>query len=647
LLAKVSLIEWPFPSDNSEVPDFADYEARDRYVAGFINHNLVFEDVAYDGRVNTNIRLELATTYLEEICGCWTLGAMNYCKVEYFDKSDNVMGCRFYFIDGIDVLNSYYGEDAVGTLGNSVVSLNIRADPWMNSMLPLRDNTDQAGICRPCIVEQAHVNRWSADSTAPNIYPVKEGCDGWRQLVNQHDIKTFNEKKGGSRFEIYVISWLENNNNSDALPEQHVAVFIPGEPIKVGLAKYTMPSVESVISGNMSYRMGITADSVLFIGPAPYLPVKVGGNSTDGYELSYLIATDSLGGESYYGIDGSRIGSNTSDVYALDITGQAYPDFWSQDASGYLDLPTKPTWTAGGIPYSEDAEPALFMEPYREDIICDGQGMPQFTLPDSRRFDSDLYLYAEPAIDPGGYSTGFELGRRYVSSPYPAIVNEHNRGMLGTRTVIDAPNGNIIASKWLDYSLNQRAIDLQYKKQTAFVEGIGGIASSVSTSMIAGNAAGLLSGITSGLIGAGVTQEKYRLDRDYNDANIRNMPNQMAIVSDGGALIKHKAYMLKVANLKLDDVSMQEAASRFMLNGYNLNMLMTPRWTDRRYFNYIRTRNINLSALVPRQRDMRDQLEGIFNRGVRVWHMDRVETDGMYYSDFDFTKENIEQALIS
>ena len=648
MLAKVSLIDWPFPSDNSEVPDFADYEARDCYVSRFINSSLVFEDVAFDGRANTSIRLELATTWLEEVCGCWTHGAMNYCKVEFFDRSENIQGCRFYFIDGIDILNSYYAGDAAGTLGNSVVSLNIRADPWMNSMLPLRDVTGQANVCRPCIVEQAHVDRWAADSSQPNIYPVKEGCDGWRQYINRHNIQTFNEMKGGARFEIYVISWLTNDANSgDALPEQHVAVFIPGEPIKVGNTSYNMPSMESVISGNMAYRMGITADSVLFVGPAPYLPVKVEGDRTNGYELSYLIAITSLGAESYWGGDGTRIGGSSSTVYALDITGQAYPDFWSQNVAASLELPTKPTWTPGGIAYSEDAEPALYMEPYREDIICDGQGMPQFTLPDSKKFDSDLKLYVEPAIDPGGYSTGFELGREYVSSPYPAIVKEHNRGMLGTRTVIDAPNGNIISSKWLDYSLSQRAIDLQYKKQTAFVEGIGSMAASVSTGLIAGNVAGAVGGIVSGVIGAGVTQEKYRLDRDYNDANIRNMPNQMAIVSDGGALIKHKAYMLTIANLKLDDTSMNEAASRFMLNGYNLNMLMVPKWTNRRYFNYMRTRDINLSQLVPRQRDMRDQLESVFNRGVRVWHMDRVEADGMHYSDFDFTKENIEQALIS
>ena len=646
MLAKVSLIDWPFPSDNSEVPDFADYKARDRYVAEFINSNLVFEDVAFDGRVNTNIRLELATTWLEEVCGCWTLGSMNYCKVEFFDRSENIQGCRFYFIDGIDILNSYYAGDAVGTLGNSVVSLNIRSDPWMNSMLPLRDVTGQAGVCRPCIVEQAHVDRWAADSSHPNIYPVKEGCDGWRELVSTRNIKTYNEVKGGDRFEIFVVSWLEKNQN-DTLPVQHVGIFVPDEPIKVGLTKYTMPGIQDVIDGNLAYRMGLTADSILFVGPAPYLPVLVEGDTTAGYTLAYLINKLGNAEEYYGGGDGTRLGGNTSDVWGLDISGQNYPHWWNQASDALLQLPTKPTWTEGGISYSETAEPALYMAPYREDMICDGQGMPQFTLPDRTRFSGDTSLYAEPAIDPGGYSTAFELGREYVSTPFPLIIHEHNRGMLGTRTVVDAPNGNIIASKWLDYSLSQRAIDLQYKKQTAFVEGIGGIASSVSTGMITGSASGILGGIASGLIGAGVTQEKYRLDRNYNDAIIRNTPNQMAIVSDGGSLIKNKAYMLNVANVKLDDISMQEAASRFKMFGYNLNILMTPRWSDRHYFNYIQTRNIDLSALVPRQRDMRDRLASVFNRGVRVWHMDRVEADGMHYSDFDFTKENIEQALIS
>lgn len=640
MLCDVTLLNWPFPSDNSEVPQFTNNNALLTYVASKrVTKNgtpIVFNDVAFDGRERTALRVQMDVNNIEDLVG--GSGNLNYLMMATRTGDAYNNGAAFYFIDSYDIINI----DDTGASSVAMVSLNIRTDPWMNSGLATKNTMPTV---RPCIVEQGHVDRWAADSSAPNIYPIKEGCDGWRELVTSHNIKTFNEQKGGARFEIFVISWLENNADDEALPVQHVGVFIPGEPVKVGMSKYTMPDRQDVIDGNLAYRMGITADSVLFVGPAPYLPVKVGGDTSTGYTLSYL--TDVVGDtEAYWGNDGTKLGTPSSDVYGLDISGQNYPHWWSQMSDTMLQLPTKPTWTTGGIAYSEDGEPALYMAPYREDILCDGQGMPQFSLPDRIRFSGNTALYVEPAIDPGGYSTAFELGRLYVSSPLPLVIHEHNQGMLGTRTVVDAPNGNIIASKWLDYSLSQRAIDLQYKKQTAFVEGIGGMASSVSTGMITGNAAGILGGIASGLIGAGVTQEKYRLDRNYNDATIRNTPNQMAIVSDGGALIKNDAYMLNIANVKLDDVSMQEAANRFMLNGYNLNMLMTPDWMSRRYFNFIKTRGINLNQAIP-ERKYRDQVEAIFDRGVTVWHINRMATDSLTYESFDYSRENIEEALVS
>jgi hypothetical protein len=90
---------------------------------------------------------------------------------------------------------------------------------------------------------------------------------------------------------------------------------------------------------------------------------------------------------------------------------------------------------------------------------------------------------------------------------------------------------------------------------------------------------------------------------------------------------------------------MKEAADRFMLYGYNLNMLMTPDWMSRRYFNFIKTRGINLNQAIP-ERKYRDQVEALFDRGVTVWHINRMATDSLTYESFDYSRENIEEALV-
>jgi hypothetical protein len=492
---------------------------------------------------------------------------------------------------------------------------------------------------RPCIVEQGHVDRWDSGAL-PKIYPIKEGCDGWRVKESSSRIKTFNEAdQSGSHFEIFLIAWL-NDGGEDT--RQHLAIFIPEKNVKGGdNAPHAMPTIEDVLRGDMCYNMGLKSENILFIGPAPYLPVKVTGTNTAGYELEVLEYRTSLGGNQWFGGTGSTIGGTGSTVWGVDITFTCYPFAWRQDAAAYLQRPTKPTWTPGGISHDDAAEPALYMEPYRQDVVCDAQGMPQFNLPDVERLTTDTpVLFFEPAIDPGGYSTALELGYRSGGSEYK------NAGILGTRSVVDTPNANLVSNKWLDYSMGQRTLDMAYKKQSAFIEGSVGMASSAASGIVMGNVAGAAAGIASGLIGAWGTQEKYKLDTKYNDATIRNQPNQMAVQGDGSALIKNAAYNLYVCNMKLDETSMKEAADRFMLYGYNLNMLMTPDWMSRRYFNFIKTRGINLNQAIP-ERKYRDQVEAIFDRGVTVWHINRMATDSLTYESFDYSRENIEEALVS
>lgn len=652
MLAKVSLMNWPFPSDNSEVPDFADYEARDRYVAGFINSNLVFEDVAFDGRVNTSIRLELATTWLEEICGCWTLGSMNYCKVEFFDRSENIQGCRFYFIDGIDVLNTFYNGESAGTLGNSVISLNIRADPWMNSMLPLRDNTEQAGACRPCIVEQAHVDRWKDKGNgwfAAKLYPIKEGCDGWRHVSAKRDIS--GPADGSDDYVSFTFGVVIYTETGDTRTHIFIA------PVGVSLSGGgTCPTETDFLDGSVISAMGLQSGAVQGMTLFTFFPL-VGERQADNTWKVYRITNPVYSGPF---LDPSVLSAMTpiqkGTAWGFDITNRK--DIWAQffrffypqviDLGIHTIKDIQPV-SAASLPISANPdtyEPAKNMEPARQLFITNATGEPIMKIPDTYKQYLDIVL--APVVSANGVSVMIALNNSSFvdsTSMYRALFRDSD--ICGARGIMDSPAIDIISSQWLDYSLSQRGLDNAYKKQVAMIDGVTNIANSTANGLIMGNPLGAIAGAVSGVISGVAEQEKYKLGVAYNDATIRNKPNTLAVAGEGKSIASYSNEALAFIETELDEVSMGELLSRFNLYGYNLNMLMRPDWTSRRYFNYIQTKNMNLSVLVPRQRSMRDQLENIFNRGVRVWHVDRVEADGMYYSNFDFTKENIEQALIS
>lgn len=651
MLAKVSLIDWPFPSDNSEVPDFADYEARDRYVARFINSSLVFEDVAFDGRVNTSIRLELATTWLEEVCGCWTLGAMNYCKVEFFDKSENIQGCRFYFIDGIDILNSYYAGDAVGTIGNSVVSLNIRADPWMNSMLPLRDITGQAGICRPCIVEQAHVDRWKDKGNgwfAAKLYPIKEGCDGWRHVSARRDITGLADGSDDYISPTFgvVIYTVTNDTRT------HIFISPIGLTLTGG---HSPPSQTDFLDGSVINAMGLQSSAVQGMTLFRFFPLVAERQADATYKI-YKITDPTHSGpflrpEVLQEITPINVGS----VYGFNITSRndiwaSFFRFYDPVASNLVVHTIKDIQpvAAASLPIAANPdtyEPAKNMEPARQLFVCNATGEAIMKVPDTYKQYLDIIL--APIVSANGVSVMIAMSEDSANSNHMYWSLFRKSDICGARSIMDSPAIDIISSQWLDYSLSQRSLDNAYKKQVAMIDGVTNMANSTANGLIAGNPTGALAGLTSGVISGVAEQEKYKLGVAYNDATIRNKPNTLAVAGEGKSIASYSNECLALIETELDEVSMNELLGRFNLYGYNLNMLMVPDWTNRRYFNYIQTRNINLSALVPRQRDIRDRLETVFNRGVRVWHMDRVEADGMHYSSFDFTKENIEQALIS
>ena len=61
----------------------------------------------------------------------------------------------------------------------------------------------------------------------------------------------------------------------------------------------------------------------------------------------------------------------------------------------------------------------------------------------------------------------------------------------------------------------------------------------------------------------------------------------------------------------------------FEMYGYKINKLKVPETTSRKYWNYVKTIDINMEGNIP-ETDL-TELKNIFNTGVTIWH-----TDNMY-----------------
>lgn len=74
--------------------------------------------------------------------------------------------------------------------------------------------------------------------------------------------------------------------------------------------------------------------------------------------------------------------------------------------------------------------------------------------------------------------------------------------------------------------------------------------------------------------------------------------------------------------------------SQFDLMGYLTNEYKTPNFTGRQEFNFVKTRNCNISGTVPSQHMA--ILKSIYNNGVRLWHTDNIGNLSLPNGEVDF-----------
>lgn len=180
---------------------------------------------------------------------------------------------------------------------------------------------------------------------------------------------------------------------------------------------------------------------------------------------------------------------------------------------------------------------------------------------------------------------------------------------------------------------------------------------SKDTALLSGGVSGLgniLSGNLGGLLGTGANLLGSAISANNTLANsrmINNMNKNMALksmvatvadaktvpntlISKGSDImygLRNMGKALKLFKFRQRDEYMEVIGDFFAMYGYAQNRLMEVNTKSRQYYNYIKTKEVNiLTSSIPNV--YLDKLKAIYNNGVTIWHVDNPDVMPLNYS---------------
>ena len=140
-----------------------------------------------------------------------------------------------------------------------------------------------------------------------------------------------------------------------------------------------------------------------------------------------------------------------------------------------------------------------------------------------------------------------------------------------------------------------------------------------------------LAQICSGNIVGGVTSV---LNNEAKENDMKRLPDAITLGSSYDYELQKSIYLYEIEH-QVNEQDMERIGLYFHQYGYAQNKIMSPTFTGRKYWNYLKTQDVRLKvANCPKSH--LNQLKDIFNQGVTVWH---VENGNMFENT---EKDNVE-----
>jgi hypothetical protein len=319
-------------------------------------------------------------------------------------------------------------------------------------------------------------------------------------------------------------------------------------------------------------------------------------------------------------------------------------------------------------------EPKLYAFPFRYFMITDYMNSPLVIKPElcedyklklrvkttNVAMESKYNLYVE------GYKGDFNGNLNGMSNNCPLmlpVVSSAYSQFLATSSA-SFHQGNINAMMENDLSLKQglASNNLAYRQGTVnnlmsgVSSGIGAIASLLTL-----NAGGVVNGAM-GAVQAGINQHFNNLSNNLANSQLkeRNQLSEFEISSMANAKVtdlintpnsiktcgNDTLFNLVNGNRKVDIVE-YGVDSRYRVRihdyfakyGYKVNRWEALNVNSRKYFNFIKTNTCNITGeKIPHE--YLEEIKGIFDRGVTIWHVDNGADVGNY--SFEQIRDNVE-----
>lgn len=116
-------------------------------------------------------------------------------------------------------------------------------------------------------------------------------------------------------------------------------------------------------------------------------------------------------------------------------------------------------------------------------------------------------------------------------------------------------------------------------------------------------------------------------------ADAKTVPN--TLISKGSDImygLRNMGKALKMFKFHQRDEYMEVIGDFFAMYGYAQNRLMEVNTKSRKYYNYIKTKEVNITTIsIPNT--YLDKLRAIYNNGVTIWHVDDPDVTPLNYSN--------------
>jgi hypothetical protein len=268
--------------------------------------------------------------------------------------------------------------------------------------------------------------------------------------------------------------------------------------------------------------------------------------------------------------------------------------------------------------YKTVKESKLLMYPYTQLVFDDFKGN-RMVFKNEYINSKDIDITVKGSLGPSNKTSYSLADYNYNNAGIQTIISDENS------LINSEPNDVPIITDLLAAYFQGNRNSLQNQKNSIMWNGANNFAGNVMgtvASIVNGSVMGAVNGVAGVVRGAGNDVLALQgIQAKQND--IANIPPSIAKMgSNTSYTIGNNFNGLFILKKQIKDEYINKLQDFFNMYGYKLNEVKIPNFHTRQYWNYVQTKNCNITANINNEDLI--ELKNIFNNGITLWHTDDI-----------------------